>query len=326
MPSRSDWGAVADGDPTVALLPVEGLETNYAEISEEHNIHPVQQDIWSEPDVNRTPVVIATVGLFDGPPAYDDRVDWAEECAAWDSGYQREIIDGVTVYNGGDLCDSEESDWEDPFDIAGREYVDQYNFDLLEGMEPMVFVPGGDPSRSDLPDDVETGMAHVCQTTLYNPHGVLDGVDVMANAFGQEIPRIASGFLRILAVTTGFLRMGMIPGIEREIPEARTMSQMRLVKEILGWTGVIRYSGMHPFHSDGDDPLPHKQYLVKVASTKRETRLLGRPQPQMYPPVALNQYVWVNRIHKHFIYTCIYILRLYEYFEIYLSKLSSNNM
>ena len=29
------------------------------------------------------------------------------------------------------------------------------------------------------------------------------------------------------------------------------------------------------------------------------TRLLGRPQPQMYPPVALNQYTWVNRTHKH---------------------------
>ena len=33
-----------------------------------------------------------------------------------------------------------------------------------------------------------------------------------------------------------------------------------------------------------------------------ETRLLGRPQPQMYPPVALNQYTWVNRTHKHFLY------------------------
>ena len=32
------------------------------------------------------------------------------------------------------------------------------------------------------------------------------------------------------------------------------------------------------------------------------TRLLGRPQPQMYPPVALNQYTLVNRTHKHFIY------------------------
>ena len=33
-----------------------------------------------------------------------------------------------------------------------------------------------------------------------------------------------------------------------------------------------------------------------------KTRLLGRPQPQMYPPVALNQYTLVNRTHKHYIY------------------------
>ena len=31
-----------------------------------------------------------------------------------------------------------------------------------------------------------------------------------------------------------------------------------------------------------------------------KTRLLGRPQPQMYPPVALNQYTLVNRTRKHF--------------------------
>ena len=34
-----------------------------------------------------------------------------------------------------------------------------------------------------------------------------------------------------------------------------------------------------------------------------QTRLLAHPQPQMYPPVALNQYTWVNITHKHFIYT-----------------------
>ena len=28
------------------------------------------------------------------------------------------------------------------------------------------------------------------------------------------------------------------------------------------------------------------------------TRLLNRPQLQMYPPVALNQYTWVHRTHK----------------------------
>ena len=33
------------------------------------------------------------------------------------------------------------------------------------------------------------------------------------------------------------------------------------------------------------------------------TRLLGRPQPQMYPPVTLNQYTLVNRTHKHYIYS-----------------------
>ena len=32
--------------------------------------------------------------------------------------------------------------------------------------------------------------------------------------------------------------------------------------------------------------------------------LLGRPQPQMYPPLALNQYTLVNRTHKHYIYIC----------------------
>ena len=36
----------------------------------------------------------------------------------------------------------------------------------------MVFEPGGDPSRSDLQDDVGTGLAHVCQTTLYGPQGI----------------------------------------------------------------------------------------------------------------------------------------------------------
>ena len=85
------------------------------------------------------------------------RLDCADDCEAWDSGYtidgyQREIIDGVTVYYGGDSCDSEESDWEDPEDVARRERVDDYNFDLLDDMEPMVFVLGRNPSRSDRRD------------------------------------------------------------------------------------------------------------------------------------------------------------------------------
>ena len=43
-------------------------------------------------------------------------------------------------------------------------------------------------------------------------------------------------------------------------------------------------------------------YCILKQWKKYITRLLGRPQPQMYPPVALNQYTWVNRTHKHYIY------------------------
>ena len=41
-----------------------------------------------------------------------------------------------------------------------------------------------------------------------------------------------------------------------------------------------------------------KQSCISLDSS--QTRLLSRPQPQMYPPIALNQYTLVNRTHKHF--------------------------
>ena len=45
----------------------------------------------------------------------------------------------MAVYYGSDLCDSDESDWDDPYDIASAEYVEQCNFDVPEGMDLMVF-------------------------------------------------------------------------------------------------------------------------------------------------------------------------------------------
>ena len=51
------------------------------------------------------------------------------------------------------------------------------------------------------------------------------------------------------------------------------------------------------------------------------TRLLGCPQPQMYPPVALNQYTWVNRTQT---FDIIYASRPHKHFEIDLTpKISS---
>ena len=106
-------------DPMIALLPVEGLERDCAEIGEESiAVH----GRWSGPDVARTPAVVAMVGMEAGPTANDATLDCADECAALDSGYQCEIIDGVTVYYGGDLCDS-----------------DEIQIEVPEGMDLMVF-------------------------------------------------------------------------------------------------------------------------------------------------------------------------------------------
>ena len=53
----------------------------------------------------------------------------------------------------------------------------------------------------------------------------------------------------------------------------------------------------------GEPPILWSDLSPRLRSNSDQTRLLGRPQPQMYPPVALNQYTWVNRTHKHF-YIC----------------------
>ena len=57
-------------------------------------------------------------------------------------GGNAETVDGMPVYYGGDLYDlydSDDSDWENPRDLAYAEYVDQYNFDVPEGFELKVF-------------------------------------------------------------------------------------------------------------------------------------------------------------------------------------------
>ena len=45
----------------------------------------------------------------------------------------------MPVYYGGDLCDSDDSEWNDPWDLAYREHVDRYDVDALDGMELKVF-------------------------------------------------------------------------------------------------------------------------------------------------------------------------------------------
>ena len=54
-------------------------------------------------------------------------------------GFWGEIVDGMVVYYEDNPCDSDESDWEDPYDVADRQYVDDYNFDVPDGMDLMVY-------------------------------------------------------------------------------------------------------------------------------------------------------------------------------------------
>ena len=59
----------------------------------------------------------------------------------WNSGCQGESIIGVTTCTYSDLSDSEDSEWEDVENRKVREFVEHYNFDLLDGMTPMEYVP-----------------------------------------------------------------------------------------------------------------------------------------------------------------------------------------
>ena len=90
---------------------------------------------------------------------------------------QFETINGMSVYCGGYLCDLDESDWDDPYDIASAEYVEQYNFDVPEGMELMVHVRRRGLYGSDIRENEETGLTHVCQTSLGCTRDELDTVD-----------------------------------------------------------------------------------------------------------------------------------------------------
>ena len=77
-------------------------------------------------------------------------MDCEDERAEWDIRNEFETINDMPVYYGGDLYDSDESEWEDSYNLVYAEYVDQYNFDALEGTELNVF------ERLQGPDESET--------------------------------------------------------------------------------------------------------------------------------------------------------------------------
>ena len=49
--------------------------------------------------------------------------------------YQYETFNGLPVYYGGDVYDAEDTEEYNPLEMACTAYVEDYNFDVLEGME-----------------------------------------------------------------------------------------------------------------------------------------------------------------------------------------------
>ena len=116
--------------------------------------------------------MVAMVGMDALPIENDATLDYGDGDTAID-GYRCEIVDGMMAYYGGSPCDMDESDWEDPYDVAGQQYVDDYYFDVPEGMDLMVFERGG-LSGSEMLDVERTDQMLVCQTTLSVTEGKLD--------------------------------------------------------------------------------------------------------------------------------------------------------
>ena len=83
--------------------------------------------------------------------------------------YQYETLNGLRVYYGGDMYDSEDSEEDDPLERARAAYVEDYNFDVPEGMELMAYnrrlTIGGEARSVDTVDIVP-----MCQTVSYVTH------------------------------------------------------------------------------------------------------------------------------------------------------------
>ena len=74
---------------------------------------------------------------------------------------QYETFNGMPVYYGGDMYDSEDSDWDDPCALAG---VEDYNFDVPEGLDLVVHSRSRTPDSLDAQQDSQTNVAPVYQT------------------------------------------------------------------------------------------------------------------------------------------------------------------
>ena len=147
-------------------------------------------DGWSAPEMVGSSSGVVRAGCAALPRCTDTTLVCVDDYTECDILDQFETFNGMPVYYGGDLYDSEDSDWDDPYAIASVAYVEDYDFDVSKGMDLMVHDRRRSPYGSDIREDRQTDLTHVCQTSLCDTRDEFDTVDVdsLAEAFAEDVP------------------------------------------------------------------------------------------------------------------------------------------
>ena len=152
----------ASKDPMIPFLPADGP---VGDVTHAVDMDAMRNSYPTVPAIGNCRAVVAMVGLEGAQRREEAPREYGSDCVEWDIRNEFETIDGMPVYYGVDLCDSDGSEWDNPWDLAHGEHVERYNFDALDGMELKVFerskavneptmmvreVPGRGPIRQDL--------------------------------------------------------------------------------------------------------------------------------------------------------------------------------
>ena len=92
-------------DPVISFLPADGSV----------DMDAMRDSYLAVPAIGDCRAVVAMVGLEAAQREEAPR-EHGDDCVEWDNEFEN--IDGMPVYYGGDLCDSDDSEWDDPWDLA----------------------------------------------------------------------------------------------------------------------------------------------------------------------------------------------------------------
>ena len=93
------------------------------------------------------------------------------------------------------------SDWDDTSALASTAYVEDYNFDVPEGMDLMVHRHSPDPDSLDVQQDCQTVVSPVCQTVSYVTRDEWDSIDddSLAEATDADGPNRDEFYQRVVS-------------------------------------------------------------------------------------------------------------------------------